>query len=85
MKNWLPANLADYVYDSGFKFRWTVKDRLKRKYGGVYLIVTPGTVSCQVGDAGVIAQVCRQRQRFPKPSHQYGRFSYLYGLFSVLG
>lgn len=78
VKNWFPTILADYVYDSGFKFRWTVKDRLKRKYGGAYLIVTPGTVSCQVGDAGIIAQVCRQRQRFPKPSHQYGGFSCLW-------
>lgn len=77
VKNWLPTSLADYIYDSGFKFRWAVKDRLKRKYGGVHLIVTPGTVSCQVGDAGVIAQVCKQRQRFPKPTHQYGAFSYL--------
>ncbi|KAL4789551.1 cytochrome P450 [Aspergillus venezuelensis] len=67
VNNWLPQALADHINDSVFRGRWDVKDRMARKYGGVYLYVTPGGISCNVADADVVEQVCRARTNFVKP------------------
>ncbi|KAL6230042.1 hypothetical protein BDW75DRAFT_249078 [Aspergillus navahoensis] len=66
VKNWLPESIADHVLDSMYQLRWAVKDRMVKKYGGVYLHVSPGMITCQVSDARVVQQVCRARQSFVK-------------------
>ncbi|KAL1869768.1 hypothetical protein Plec18167_007692 [Paecilomyces lecythidis] len=62
-----PEWIADYINDGIFKARWSVKDRMAKKYGGVYLYVTPGGISCNVGDADVVNQICKARHSFIKP------------------
>ncbi|KAL4905045.1 hypothetical protein BDW74DRAFT_185182 [Aspergillus multicolor] len=66
VKNWLPRSLADIIFDSTYHHRWTVKERMAERYGGVYLFVTPGRINVHVGDADVVTQVCRDRQGFVK-------------------
>ena len=73
ISTWLPRNLADYLYASSFKYCWTVKDRLLRRYGGVYAVASPAGIFWQVSDAEVAGQVCRNRRGFPKPTERYGR------------
>lgn len=77
VNNWLPQALADYINATIFRFRWNVKDRMRKKYGGVYLVVTPSTLTCNVDDASVASQVCMARHSFPKPVEKYGKWSYL--------
>ncbi|THC96189.1 hypothetical protein EYZ11_004352 [Aspergillus tanneri] len=76
--NWLPAGLADVLNDCTVNYRWMVKDRLSKKRGSVHLVATPTSISCHVGDAEVISQICSQRQSFPKPVWQYDLLE-LYG------
>lgn len=68
-----PEWIADYINDGIFKARWSVKDRMAKKYGGVYLYVTPGGISCNVGDADVVNQICKARHCFIKPVEHLGR------------
>lgn len=70
--NWLPDDIADYIYNSTLRYRWRVKDRVCRKYGAVYLLTTPGSVSCHVSDASVAWRIFKARQGFPKLVKQYG-------------
>jgi hypothetical protein len=72
LDNWLPETWADLIRDGVFRGRWSIKDRLAKRYGGVYLTVTPGGISCHVGDAGVVEQVCRDRHGFEKPVKDLG-------------
>ncbi|KAL2847388.1 cytochrome P450 [Aspergillus pseudodeflectus] len=74
----LPATWADYIDDSTFKLRWTGKDRMAKRYGGVYLYVTPGGISCNVTDADVVEQVCKARHSFVKPVKHLEAFE-MYG------
>ncbi|GAD94779.1 conserved hypothetical protein [Paecilomyces variotii No. 5] len=74
LSNWAPEWIADYVNDGIFKARWSVKDRMAKKYGGVYLYVTPGGISCNVGDAEVVNQICKARHSFIKPIEHLGRY-----------
>ncbi|KAL6236140.1 hypothetical protein BDW75DRAFT_239493 [Aspergillus navahoensis] len=78
VNDWLPQSWADHICDGVFRGRWAVKDRLAKRYGGVYLTVTPGGVSCHVGDAGVVEQVCRGRHGFVKPVKHLEAFQ-MYG------
>ncbi|KNG88605.1 putative cytochrome P450 monooxygenase [Aspergillus nomiae NRRL 13137] len=78
INTWLPPKLADYIYDSGFKTRWMTKDRLHKRHGGVYMLITPAVSTCMVGDASVASQICMSRQGFPKPHKQYGALD-IYG------
>lgn len=73
VNTWLPHGLADYINGSVYKCRWTVKDRLSKKYGSVYLLVTPAKLTCHVSDASVISQIYAARRNFPKPVESYGR------------
>ncbi|KAL5001058.1 cytochrome P450 [Aspergillus recurvatus] len=66
VKHWLPESIADHVLDSVYRHRWAVKNRMVKRYGGVYLYVTPGGITCNVADARVVQQVCRARQSFMK-------------------
>ncbi|KAL3430294.1 cytochrome P450 [Aspergillus tetrazonus] len=75
---WLPTSIADYIADAAFRGRWDVKDRLARKYGGVYLSVAPGLISCHVGDAEVVSQVVKERKGFVKPVKHLEAFE-MYG------
>lgn len=45
---------------------------MAQRYGGVYLYVTPGGISCNVADADVVEQVCRARHNFVKPVKHLG-------------
>jgi hypothetical protein len=72
ISNWLPEGVADYIHDSVFRNRWAVKDRMAKRYGGVYLYVTPGGISCNVADADVVEQVVKARQSFLKPVKHLG-------------
>ncbi|KAI9925883.1 hypothetical protein AWENTII_011987 [Aspergillus wentii] len=67
----LPPWLADYFYISSFKSRWCAKERFHEKYGPVYLIASPGSLTCAVADAGAISQIFMDRRGFPKPVEQY--------------
>ncbi|PYH43632.1 cytochrome P450 [Aspergillus saccharolyticus JOP 1030-1] len=71
VEHWLPARPADIVYDTLINFRWRVKDRQARRYGDVYLLVSPKGIFCSVADAAVVSQVVHSRQSFTKPIHQY--------------
>lgn len=75
LTNRIPRSPADYFYVSGFKYRWTAKDRICRKHGKVYLMFTPWGLSCHVSDAAVVSQICRARQSFPRSTQNYSRFS----------
>ncbi|GFF25645.1 hypothetical protein IFM61606_09508 [Aspergillus udagawae] len=57
INTYVPGYLRDYIYNGSFRGRWAVKDRLKRRHGGVYLSVSPGGISCHVADADVVSQV----------------------------
>lgn len=72
ISNWLPEGLADHIHDSMYRNRWAVKDRMAKRYGGVYLYVTPGGISCHVVDADIVEQVVRARQCFLKPVKHLG-------------
>ncbi|KAL4940224.1 hypothetical protein BDV06DRAFT_224278 [Aspergillus oleicola] len=78
VNNWLPQALADLINDSVFRARWDVKDRMAKEYGGVFLYVTPGGISCNVSDADVVEQVCRARTSFVKPVKHLEAFD-MYG------
>lgn len=74
VNHWLPPGLADYFNASLFRFRWSVKDRMRKRFGGVYLVVTSSTLTCYVDDASVASQVCMARHSFPKPVEKYGKW-----------
>ncbi|KAF9884797.1 hypothetical protein FE257_001213 [Aspergillus nanangensis] len=67
----LPVWLADIIRDPLTNYRWTIKNRLHQRLGGVYLIVTPNAVICSVADAAVVSQIVNARNEFPKPVWQY--------------
>ncbi|KAE8142664.1 cytochrome P450 [Aspergillus pseudotamarii] len=71
INTWLPPKLADYIYSSAFKTRWAAKDRLHKRQGEVYMLITPSVSTCMVGDASVVSQICMSRHGFPKPLEQY--------------
>ncbi|KAL4971987.1 cytochrome P450 [Aspergillus desertorum] len=77
-RHWLPTSVADYIADGAFRGRWDIRDRMAKRYGGVYLSVTPGLVSCHVGDAEVVSQVVRERKGFVKPVEHLKAFE-MYG------
>ncbi|KAL4863008.1 hypothetical protein BDV12DRAFT_206841 [Aspergillus spectabilis] len=79
LDNWLPETWADLIRDGVFRGRWTIKDRLAKRYGGVYLTVTPGGISCHVGDPSVVEQVCSDRRGFEKPVKDLEAFQ-IYGV-----
>ncbi|KAL4960034.1 cytochrome P450 [Aspergillus stella-maris] len=86
VNNWLSLALADLVNDSVFRGRWNVKDRMAMKYGGVYLYVTPGGISCNVADGDVVEQVCRARTSFVKPvKHMEGLNMFGPSIFTTEG
>lgn len=74
VNHWLPRGLADNFNASLFRFRWNVKDRMRKRFGGVYLVVTSSTLTCNVDDAAVASQICMARHSFPKPVDKYGRW-----------
>ncbi|KAL4876526.1 cytochrome P450 [Aspergillus karnatakaensis] len=78
LNNLLPESWADILRDGAFRGRWSIKDRLARRYGGVYLTVTPGGISCHVGDAAVVDSVVRDRRGFEKPVKHLESFQ-MYG------
>ncbi|KAJ0416922.1 cytochrome P450 [Aspergillus carlsbadensis] len=69
--NVLPAWLRDNLRDVLPTSRWVLKDRQVKKYGKVYLVVTPRVVLCNVSDAGVVVQVTHSTGGWPKPIWQY--------------
>ena len=73
VNNWLPQWLADNINAGIFRFRWNVKDRMRKRLGGVYLEVTSGTLTCTVNDASVASQIFMARQTFLKPVEKYGK------------
>ncbi|KAE8324192.1 cytochrome P450 [Aspergillus sergii] len=78
INTWLSPKLADFIYGSAFKTRWAAKDRLHRRHGGVYMLITPSVSTCMVCDASVASQICMSRHGFPKPIKQYGALE-MYG------
>lgn len=72
VNNWLPQWLADNINAGIFRFRWNVKDRMRKRFGGVYLEVTSGTLTCTVDDASVASQIFTARHTFLKPVEKYG-------------
>ncbi|KAL5356043.1 cytochrome P450 [Aspergillus floccosus] len=76
--NWLPLWLADTIDDPMNNFRWRIKNRQAKRYGGVYLVVTAKAVICSVADAAVVSQIVNARSEFPKPVWQY-KVIQLYG------
>ncbi|PWY77047.1 cytochrome P450 monooxygenase [Aspergillus heteromorphus CBS 117.55] len=78
MISWLPPWLADIMNDNLGSFRWRVKNRQTKRYGGVYLNVSPHGIRCSVGDAAVVSQIVNARHDFPKPVFQY-RILDMYG------
>ncbi|KAL5342476.1 cytochrome P450 [Aspergillus crustosus] len=78
LTTWLPEPWADILRDGAFRGRWGIKDRRAKRYGGVYLTVTPGGVSCHVGDARVVEGLCRGRKGFVKPVKHLEAFQ-MYG------
>ncbi|KAL4925351.1 cytochrome P450 [Aspergillus undulatus] len=78
VNQWLPESIADHVNDSVFRARWDVKDRMAKRYGGVYLYVTPGGISYNIADADVVSQICKARQNFVKPVKHLEAFD-MYG------
>ncbi|KKK21640.1 hypothetical protein ARAM_005244 [Aspergillus rambellii] len=71
VNHWLPEWAADLVNDVFYNLRWSTKDRQVKKFGKVYLVVTPRDVLCHVADASVVTQVVNTRGSFPKPVWQY--------------
>ncbi|KAL2816283.1 cytochrome P450 monooxygenase [Aspergillus granulosus] len=69
--NVLPAWLGESIRDVLPNSRWVLKDRQAKKYGPVYLVVTPSVVLCNVSDAGVVVQITHTRGGWPKPVWQY--------------
>lgn len=78
VSTYFPAWLADILYSNVVSYRWTTRDRLVKKYGGVYLAVTPGNLTCNISDAEVVAHIYRSRRQFVKPAWQYGEYIYIY-------
>ncbi|KAL2823486.1 cytochrome P450 [Aspergillus cavernicola] len=78
INTWLPPGLADNLNDVVANYRWRTKDRQVKRYGGVYLVVTPKRVMCNVADAGVVSQIMNNRGGFSKPVWQY-KIIELYG------
>lgn len=70
--HWLPAWLSELLNEAKILTRWSVKDRMARRLGGVFFRITPRGVVCNVSDAGVASQVFGNRGEFPKPTQQYG-------------
>lgn len=67
----LPKEWADYWYNTSYASHWAVQGRMARKYGGVYLAVSPAGVLCYVSDATAIAGILASREMFPKAVKSY--------------
>ncbi|KAH8429078.1 cytochrome P450 [Aspergillus melleus] len=78
IKNWLPGWLSDQLSEAKIISRWSVKDRMARRLGGVFFRVTPKGPVCNVSDASVASQIFGNRGEFPKPTQQYDLLE-LYG------
>ena len=85
-RTYLPRWLADVVYSNVLTYRWTPRDSMVKQFGKVYLVVTPGTLSCNVADATTASYVYRTRQQFVKPTWQYSEFSsfHIFNLYTML-
>ncbi|PYH91230.1 cytochrome P450 monooxygenase [Aspergillus ellipticus CBS 707.79] len=71
VKNWLPTWMGDIMKDNVATWRWSLKNKQKERYGGVYFIATPRGLTCNVGDASVACQIVNARHGFAKPVFQY--------------
>ncbi|THD00124.1 hypothetical protein EYZ11_000449 [Aspergillus tanneri] len=71
LHRWLPDDVADVLDDTMLRTRWTVKDRVAKRLGGVYMKATSKALICSVSDASVASQIFSNRQKFPKPTQQY--------------
>ncbi|KAL2864323.1 cytochrome P450 [Aspergillus lucknowensis] len=69
--NWLPEWLGNNLKDVVPNCRWMLKDRQVKRYGKVYLVVTPKVVMCNVSDAEVVSHITNNRGSFLKPIWQY--------------
>lgn len=69
----VPTWVAEYVYGSAYKYRWTAKGRLRNRFGSLYTVASPAKVTLQVSDASVASEICMARHSFPKPVQQYGK------------
>ncbi|PYI05639.1 cytochrome P450 monooxygenase [Aspergillus sclerotiicarbonarius CBS 121057] len=78
VENWLPQWMGDILYDQLGSFRWLIKDRQVKRYGKVYMLVSPKRAVLSVADASVVCQIVNARQDFPKPIFQY-RILDMYG------
>ena len=79
VNTYFPVWLTDIVYSNIINYRWTItRDRLVKKYGGIYLVATPGHLTCNVSDAEVVSHIYRSRGQFVKPTWQYGEYIHRY-------
>lgn len=81
-RRYLPAWLADRVQFNTISCRWTVRDRMFKKLGRVFLIVSPGGLNCHIADAEVASHIYRTRQQFVKQTRVYREYtsSYIRGV-----
>lgn len=78
----VPSWIAEYVYGSAYKYRWTAKGRLRNRFGSLYTVASPAKLTLQVSDASVTSQICTARHSFPKPVKQYGMCRMATGTYS---
>lgn len=71
-RKYLPDWLADIVQFNVLSTRWMVRDRMFKKLGRVFLIVTPGDLNCHIADAAIASHIYRSRQQFTKATQLYG-------------
>ncbi|KAI9045920.1 cytochrome P450 [Aspergillus affinis] len=77
INHWLPGWLSDRLNEAKIISRWSAKDRMAKRLGGVFFRVTPKGPVGNVSDASVTSQIFGNRGDFPKPTQQYGWFNVL--------
>ena len=86
VENLLPQWMGDVLYDHLGSYRWLIKDRQVKRYGKVYMLVSPKGVTVSVADASVVCQIVNARQDFPKPVFLYRKlFQNLFPSIICLG
>ncbi|KAK2762707.1 hypothetical protein FQN54_000881 [Arachnomyces sp. PD_36] len=70
-RKYLPEWLADIIQFNVLSYRWTVRDRMSKKLGRAFLIVSPGELNCHIADAAVVAHIYRSREQYAKATKLY--------------
>lgn len=72
-RRYLPRSMAEKVLFNALSSRWMLRDRMFRKLGRIFLIVSPGSLTCHVADAAVASHIYRSRQQFGKAAEVYSK------------